>query len=109
VEGTLSVGFIATMTIGMAITYTIPAIFLAAVVALQYIALRIRREGLDVQLARAAEAAAGTACRARGPRAARARARGRRRGGARGRARGRPRRPGRGDRAPVGPRGARRP
>jgi len=61
VEGTLSVGFIATMTIGMAITYTIPAIFLAAVVALQYIDLRIRREGLDVQLARAAEAAAGTA------------------------------------------------
>jgi hypothetical protein len=51
-------GFVATMSIGMAISYTLPAIFLAAVVALQYIDIRIRREGLDVQLMRAAETAA---------------------------------------------------
>jgi hypothetical protein len=49
--------YIATMTVGMAIAYTIPAIFMAAVVALQYVDVRIRKEGLDVQLARAAEAA----------------------------------------------------
>lgn len=55
-NGMASGGYIATMTIGMAIAYTIPAIFLAAVVALQYIDVRIRKEGLDVQLARAAEA-----------------------------------------------------
>lgn len=51
-------GFVATLSIGMAISYTLPAIFLAAVVALQYIDIRIRREGLDVQLMRAAETAA---------------------------------------------------
>jgi membrane-anchored glycerophosphoryl diester phosphodiesterase (GDPDase) len=58
-SGLASGGYIATMTIGMAIAYTIPAIFLAGVVALQYIDVRIRKEGLDVQLARAAEASAG--------------------------------------------------
>ena len=57
-NGMASGGYIATMTIGMAIAYTIPAIFLAAVVALQYIDIRIRKEGLDVQLARAADASA---------------------------------------------------
>ena len=50
--------FIATLSIGTAISYTLPAIFIAAVVALQYIDVRIRREGLDVELARAAETAA---------------------------------------------------
>ena len=54
----VSGGFIATMSIGMAISYALPAVFLAAVVALQYIDIRIRREGLDVQLMRAAETAA---------------------------------------------------
>jgi hypothetical protein len=57
-NGLASGGYIATMTIGMAVAYTIPAIFLAAVVALLYIDVRIRKEGLDVQLARAAEATA---------------------------------------------------
>lgn len=51
-------GFIAVMTVGMAISYALPAVFIAAVVALQYIDVRIRREGLDVQLTKAAEAAA---------------------------------------------------
>ena len=55
-DGLASGGYIATMTIGMAIAYVIPSIFMAAVVALQYIDVRIRKEGLDVQLARAAEA-----------------------------------------------------
>src|SRR3546814_15992934 len=58
ITDTGSGGFIATMSIGMAISYTLPAIFLAAVVALQYIDIRIRREGLDVQLMHAAETAA---------------------------------------------------
>ncbi len=53
--------YIAAMSIGQAISYALPAVFLAAVVALQYIDVRIRKEGLDVQLARAAEAAAGEA------------------------------------------------
>ena len=53
-----SPGFIAMMTITMAVSYALPAVFIAAVVALQYIDVRIRKEGLDVQLARAAEAAA---------------------------------------------------
>ena len=56
VSGEASGLYIVLMTLGMAVAYTIPAIFLAAVVALQYVDLRIRREGLDVQLARAAEA-----------------------------------------------------
>ncbi len=51
-------GFIALMTVGMAVSYALPAVFIAAVVALQYIDVRIRKEGLDVQLSRAAEAAA---------------------------------------------------
>ena len=51
-------GFIALMTVMMAISYALPAVFIAAVVALQYIDVRIRKEGLDVQLGRAAEAAA---------------------------------------------------
>lgn len=51
-------GFIALMTVTMAISYALPAVFIAAVVALQYIDVRIRKEGLDVQLSRAAEAAA---------------------------------------------------
>ena len=55
-DGATSGGYIAATTVGMAVAYTIPAIFLAAVVALQYIDVRIRKEGLDVQLARAAEA-----------------------------------------------------
>ena len=53
-----SAGFIAIMSITMAISYALPAVFIAAVVALQYIDVRIRKEGLDVQLSRAAEAAA---------------------------------------------------
>ncbi len=51
-------GFIALMTVMMAVSYALPAVFIAAVVALQYIDVRIRKEGLDVQLGRAAEAAA---------------------------------------------------
>jgi hypothetical protein len=54
-------GYIAAMTVGTAISYALPAVFIAAVVALQYIDLRIRKEGLDVQLTRAAEAAANNA------------------------------------------------
>ncbi len=50
--------YIAVMSVGQAISYALPAVFLAAVVALQYIDVRIRKEGLDVQLSRAAEAAA---------------------------------------------------
>ena len=51
-------GFVALMTVMMAVSYALPAVFIAAVVALQYIDVRIRKEGLDVQLSRAAEAAA---------------------------------------------------
>jgi hypothetical protein len=57
-EGTISGGYVAAMSVGMALSYALPAVFLAAVVALQYVDVRIRREGLDVQLTRAAETAA---------------------------------------------------
>ncbi|KGM09494.1 DUF7544 domain-containing protein [Cellulomonas carbonis] len=53
-----SAGYIFVTTIGTGIAQTITTVFIASVVALLYIDLRIRREGLDVELARAAEAAA---------------------------------------------------
>ena len=48
------------MVIGIAkiIALTLSTTFLAAVVALLYIDVRMRREGLDVELARAAETTA---------------------------------------------------
>jgi membrane-anchored glycerophosphoryl diester phosphodiesterase (GDPDase) len=46
---------------GTALASVLTNVFMAAVVALLYIDLRIRREGLDVELSRAAEAAAGEA------------------------------------------------
>jgi hypothetical protein len=58
ITDTSSGGYVAAMTVAMAISYALPTVFLAAVVALQYIDVRIRKEGLDVQLSRAAEAAA---------------------------------------------------
>ena len=54
-------GYIALLSVGTALSYALPTIFLAAVVALLYVDVRIRREGLDVELARAAEAAAAQA------------------------------------------------
>ena len=51
-------GYVALLSVGTALAYALPTIFLAAVVALLYVDVRIRREGLDVELARAAEAAA---------------------------------------------------
>jgi hypothetical protein len=47
-----------TTTLVSGLVQAISTVFLAGVVALLYIDLRIRREGLDVELARAAEAAA---------------------------------------------------
>jgi len=54
-------GYVALLSVGTALAYALPTIFLAAVVALLYVDVRIRREGLDVELARAAEAAAAQA------------------------------------------------
>jgi len=51
-------GYVALVTAGMALSFALTAVFIAAVVALQYIDVRIRREGLDVQLTKAAETAA---------------------------------------------------
>ena len=51
-------GAIAIISVGTALVYTLTIVFMAAVVALLYIDIRIRREGLDVELIRAAEAAA---------------------------------------------------
>ncbi|HQY34391.1 glycerophosphoryl diester phosphodiesterase membrane domain-containing protein [Actinotalea sp.] len=51
-------GAIALISVGTAVAYTLTIVFMAAVVALLYIDIRIRREGLDVELIRAAEAAA---------------------------------------------------
>jgi hypothetical protein len=51
--------FIFLTTFFSGLVQAISTVFLAAVVALLYVDLRIRREGLDVELARAAEAAAG--------------------------------------------------
>ncbi|WP_147794039.1 glycerophosphoryl diester phosphodiesterase membrane domain-containing protein [Cellulomonas sp. Y8] len=48
---------IALTAIGTAIATTITTVFMAGVVALAYIDVRMRREGLDVELARAAEGA----------------------------------------------------
>ncbi|WP_225753673.1 proline-rich domain-containing protein [Actinotalea sp. Marseille-Q4924] len=56
-----SPGFIFLTTLLTGLVQAISTVFLAAVVALLYIDLRIRREGLDVELARAAEVAAGAA------------------------------------------------
>ncbi|MBC7291599.1 MAG: glycerophosphoryl diester phosphodiesterase membrane domain-containing protein [Actinotalea sp.] len=50
--------FLFSTTLLSGLVQAISTVFLAAVVALLYIDLRIRREGLDVDLARAAEAAA---------------------------------------------------
>ncbi|NTW42318.1 MAG: hypothetical protein HGA44_21000, partial [Cellulomonadaceae bacterium] len=49
---------LAITAVGTAVASTLGAVFQSAVVALLYIDVRIRREGLDVELARAAEAAA---------------------------------------------------
>jgi hypothetical protein len=46
------------LNLGQALAYIVTIVFMAAVTALLYIDLRIRREGLDVELERAAEAAA---------------------------------------------------
>ncbi|MCL3862672.1 hypothetical protein [Actinotalea sp. K2] len=59
---------IALTSIGNALAYTLTTVFTAAVVALLYIDLRIRREGLDVELTRAAEAAAAEATSGTTPR-----------------------------------------
>jgi hypothetical protein len=48
---------IALTAVGTAIASTITTVFMAGVVALAYIDVRMRREGLDVELARAAEGA----------------------------------------------------
>src|SRR5665811_528367 len=61
-------GYVALLSVGTALSYALPTIFLAAVVALLYVDVRIRREGLDVELARAAETAAAQAtAQATGP------------------------------------------
>lgn len=49
-------GAIALMALGTAVATTITTVFLAGVIALAYIDVRMRREGLDVELARAADA-----------------------------------------------------
>ncbi|MCU1432588.1 MAG: hypothetical protein JWP95_1693 [Actinotalea sp.] len=49
--------------VGMALALIVSTVFTAAVVALLYIDVRIRKEGLDVELSRAAEAAADDAGR----------------------------------------------
>ena len=46
------------VAIGTAISSTLTVVFTASVIALLYIDVRMRREGLDIELARAAEAAA---------------------------------------------------
>ncbi|WP_066582623.1 glycerophosphoryl diester phosphodiesterase membrane domain-containing protein [Cellulomonas timonensis] len=51
----LSFGGIAVSSIANVISYTLTTVFSAAVVALLYIDIRMRREGLDVELARAAD------------------------------------------------------
>ncbi|MCC2308779.1 glycerophosphoryl diester phosphodiesterase membrane domain-containing protein [Cellulomonas sp. zg-Y338] len=51
----LTFGGIALSSIGDIISYTLTTVFSAAVAALLYIDVRMRREGLDVELARAAE------------------------------------------------------
>lgn len=48
--------FIALTALGTAVATTITTVFLAGVIALAYIDVRMRREGLDVELARAADA-----------------------------------------------------
>ncbi|PFG32564.1 glycerophosphoryl diester phosphodiesterase membrane domain-containing protein [Sanguibacter antarcticus] len=50
-------GGIAIMTLAQIIAYTITTAFLSSVIALLYIDVRMRREGLDVELAAAADAA----------------------------------------------------
>jgi hypothetical protein len=47
-------GSIALVAVGQAIASTISTVFMAGVIALAYIDVRMRREGLDVELARAA-------------------------------------------------------
>ncbi len=49
---------IAITSIGTAVGSTLTVVFTAAVIALLYIDVRMRREGLDIELSRAAEAAA---------------------------------------------------
>jgi len=51
----ITFGGIALSSIGDIISYTLTTVFSAAVAALLYIDVRMRREGLDVELARAAE------------------------------------------------------
>lgn len=51
----LSFGGIVVSSIADVVSYTLTTVFSAAVVALLYIDVRMRREGLDVELARAAE------------------------------------------------------
>ncbi|NCT91363.1 hypothetical protein GXB85_10415 [Cellulomonas sp. APG4] len=58
--GSLAPALVVT-NLGTALATVLTVVFQAAVVALLYIDLRIRREGLDVELARAAEEAAGEA------------------------------------------------
>lgn len=53
-----SAGAIAVVAVGQGIVYALTIVFTSAVVALLYIDVRMRREGLDVELARAAENAA---------------------------------------------------
>lgn len=57
-EEMTSAGAIAVLAVGQGIVYALTIVFTSAVVALLYIDVRMRREGLDVELARAAESAA---------------------------------------------------
>ena len=58
-QGDLSSGLgLVLINVGTAVASILTIVFTAAVVALLYIDVRIRREGLDVELARAAETGA---------------------------------------------------
>ncbi|WP_188078958.1 hypothetical protein [Actinotalea subterranea] len=63
---TQSFGYAVLMTLSMAVSMIPSIVFTSAVVALLYVDVRIRREGLDVELGRAAETAAQEAERADG-------------------------------------------
>jgi hypothetical protein len=52
----LSFGYVAVVSVGEIVSLTLTTTFMAATVALLYIDVRMRREGLDVELARAAGA-----------------------------------------------------
>ena len=54
----LSVGAIAASSVGEILALTLTTVFMSSVVALLYIDTRMRREGLDIELQRAAEQAA---------------------------------------------------